>query len=108
MPFKRYRGRTLPEIIFTDPDYFYWALEKLDGKLALEAEEIASLASRIKIPGKSPERFVVEYRSEDDGKQGKSDLRITSTFAAFANSIRICGMTGAKRRPSGECSSCSI
>jgi len=35
MPFGMYEGRTLPEILFADPDYFFWLREEaLKGALA--------------------------------------------------------------------------
>jgi hypothetical protein len=34
MPFGKYEGRTLPEIIIRDADWFFWVLPKLYGKLA--------------------------------------------------------------------------
>jgi len=43
--FGRYKGKTLPEIIVRDLDWFFWALPKLYGKLADEAQELARKAA---------------------------------------------------------------
>jgi hypothetical protein len=37
VPFGRYRGKTLPEIIVRDLDWFFWMLPKLYGRLGTEA-----------------------------------------------------------------------
>jgi len=41
VPFGKYQGKTLPEIIVRDLDWFFWVVPKLYGKLADEAEELA-------------------------------------------------------------------
>ena len=51
--FGKYRGKTLPQIIFTDPDWFFWAVENDTFKsaaLKAEASDIRRKATRIKIP----------------------------------------------------------
>ena len=53
VPFGKYQGKTLPEIIVRDPDWFFWVVPKLYGKLADEAQDLARKARTIKIP-KSP------------------------------------------------------
>ena len=50
VPFGKYKGKTFPEIIVQDPDWFFWVLPKLYGKLAEEAKELARKARAIKIP----------------------------------------------------------
>jgi hypothetical protein len=50
VPFGKYQGKSFPEIIIRDPDWFFWALPKLYGKLAEEAQELARRARSIKIP----------------------------------------------------------
>jgi len=61
----RYRGKTIPQIIFSNPDYFFWAYEKKDffeGKLLEEAREVYRKATSIKIPQpQQGEKLVVEY-----------------------------------------------
>ena len=48
----KYAGRSLPQILFMDPDYFFWAVEKkvFPGSLAAQAAELARKTRHIKIP----------------------------------------------------------
>ena len=68
VPFGRYKGKTLPEIIVLDLDWFFWALPKLYGKLGDEAQELARRARAIKVPksdkGKLRGRISVRDGSE--------------------------------------------
>jgi hypothetical protein len=68
MPFGRYQGLTLPEVLFADPDYFFWLKGNLKGALAAEAEELATKACRVRIPKEPAEAFMVEYIFEPEGK----------------------------------------
>ena len=64
-------GKTLPEIVLSDPDWFFHMYEQdgFMGRLAREAEEVAAKARQIRIPGKSPKDFKIQYRmSHDIGK----------------------------------------
>ena len=69
---KFYRlGKTLPEIVCSDPDWFFHMYEQAGfmGRLAREAEQIAERACQIRIPGKSPNDFKLQYyMSPDTGK----------------------------------------
>ncbi len=64
VPFGRYKGRTLPEILVRDLDWFFWVLPKLYGKLADEAQELARKVRSIKIPKSKKGKLVVEYQFE--------------------------------------------
>ena len=64
VPFGKYAGKTLPEIIVRDLDWFFWVVPKLYGKLAEEAEELVRRARAIKIPNSRRKRLEVEYRYE--------------------------------------------
>ena len=66
VPFGKYVGKTLPEIILTDPDWFFWMAPKLYGKLGAEASDLARKARAIKIPKRHRRKFEVEYRYEFD------------------------------------------
>jgi hypothetical protein len=66
VPFGKYEGKTLPEIIMRDPDWFLWVLPRLNGKLAKEAGEIARKAQAIKIPKGKKKKLLIEYRYELD------------------------------------------
>ena len=63
--FGKHSGRTLPQIIFSDPDWFFWAIEKgvfkNKGSLATEAQEVYEKATKIKIPNNENDELVVEY-----------------------------------------------
>jgi hypothetical protein len=66
MPFGRHKGKTLPEIIVRDLDWFFWMLPKLYGKLGTEARDLARKACAIKIPKGHRRKLEVEYRYEFD------------------------------------------
>jgi len=63
--FGKYRGKgkTLPQIVFEDPDWFFWALEEgaFKGDLATQAQEVGRKAQNIKIPGNEKGELVAEY-----------------------------------------------
>ena len=63
MPFGKYEGRTLPQVLLKDPDYFFWLLREgaLKGALAIQAKRLAKKACRIRIPREPAEAFVVDY-----------------------------------------------
>jgi hypothetical protein len=50
----KYEGKTLPQIIFLDPDHFFWAVEidifKNNKTLASEAKKLNYKARNIRIP----------------------------------------------------------
>jgi hypothetical protein len=53
----------LPQIVFADPDWFFWAVEEdaFKGALRREAEDIARKAKRIRIPDAEPGEKKVRY-----------------------------------------------
>jgi len=63
--FGKHKGKSLPQVIFSDPDWFFWAMEKNifkdKGKILQEANEINLKSKRIRIPQKGPEKLVAEY-----------------------------------------------
>ncbi len=63
--FGKHKGKSLPQVLFTDPDWFFWAIEKgiFDGKgrLEREAEELNVRARAIRIPEGKGERLLAEY-----------------------------------------------
>src|SRR5258707_4694417 len=69
LTFGKHAGKTFPEIILSDADWFFWALNKgvFEGRLANEAEELVQRARAIKIPKRRPKRWQVEYTYEDTG-----------------------------------------
>ena len=66
MPFGKYQGRSLPEIIVLDLDWFFWALPKLYGRLGAEARSLAQKARAIKIPKSNRGQWEVEYQYDCD------------------------------------------
>jgi hypothetical protein len=66
VPFGRYTGKTLPEIVVLDLDWFFWVLPKLYGRLGAEARDLARKARAIKIPKEHRRKCEVEYRYEFD------------------------------------------
>jgi hypothetical protein len=60
VPFGKYQGKTLPEIMVLDLDWSFWVVPKLYGKLADEAEEPARKTWAIKIPKRRRKRLKVE------------------------------------------------
>jgi hypothetical protein len=68
MPFGKYQGLTLPQILFADPDYFFWLKGVLKGALASEINELARKACRVRIPKEPAEAFIVEYIFEPEGQ----------------------------------------
>jgi hypothetical protein len=61
--FGKFAGKkmSLPQIVLTDPDWFWYMADKkaFTGTLAGEAEDIAEKAQKIRIPGKSRKRWKV-------------------------------------------------
>lgn len=41
VPFGKYQGKTLVEIVVQDPDWFFWMVPKLYGKLGRQAQDLA-------------------------------------------------------------------
>ena len=68
VPFGKYKGKSLPEIIIRDPDWFFLVLPNLYGKLAEEAQELARRARAIKIPRRGRRRLEVEYDFDTDSR----------------------------------------
>jgi hypothetical protein len=68
VPFGKYGGRTLPEIIVLDLDWFFWMLPKLYGRLGTEARDLARKARTIKIPNGHRRKLEVEYRYDVDDR----------------------------------------
>jgi len=61
--FGRHRGKTLPQIVFHDPDWFFWAYEQgvFKADLQEQAEELYQKATHIRVPPRGSEKHVAEY-----------------------------------------------
>lgn len=66
LDFGKYAGKTLPQVIFDDPDWFFHAYDngffKDKENLRAEAKAVYERATSIRIPPAETERMVVEYR----------------------------------------------
>ena len=64
------KGMTLPKIVLTDPDWFFFLIEKeaFTDELARQAQDIAAKATKIRIPGKSSKRWKVRYVFTREGR----------------------------------------
>lgn len=62
--FGKHTGKTLPQIVFDDPDWFFWAVEQktcFKGSLKREAQEIDAKARTIRIPNNLAGSLKAEY-----------------------------------------------
>ena len=68
--FGKHAGRSLPQILFSDPDYFFWSIEKkiFKGCLAMEADKLTRMVRHIRIPKPDPENWCVEYLFTPENK----------------------------------------
>ena len=66
LPFGKHKGKTFPQIILQDPDWFFYMLPKFYGNLADEAESLAQKAQAIKIPKSNRGKWEVEYQYDCD------------------------------------------
>jgi hypothetical protein len=66
--FGKHQGKSLPEVILTDPGWFYWAYSNSIFREPLneEAGEIASSASRIKPPKDDWKNWRIHYQISED------------------------------------------
>lgn len=66
LDFGKHKGKTLPQIIFADPDWFFWAIdENIYSKKAVlvnESKELYQKARNIRVPQKDKiEKMLAEY-----------------------------------------------
>jgi hypothetical protein len=61
--FGEYKGKTLPQVMFKDPDWFFWGFEKgaFSGSLKKEAQTIYARATSIRIPDKDGRKMLAHY-----------------------------------------------
>ena len=75
--FGKYKGKTLPQVMFKDPDWFFDGHEKgyFKNTLPLEAIEIYRRARSIRVPQQNGQRMLVEYIiHKPNGKFGTMQL----------------------------------
>lgn len=66
LDFGRHKGKTLPQVMFADPDWFFWAysekvFDKKSSAIKKESEEIYKKSRNIKIPHNSNNDKEIEY-----------------------------------------------
>jgi hypothetical protein len=70
--FGRHEGKSLPQILLSDPDWFFWAMDsgvfENRPNLLPEATRLAVMAKHIKIPRPNPEKWQIRYLISHDGK----------------------------------------
>src|ERR1700692_1372254 len=66
--FGKYAGKTLPQILLLDPDWFFWMAPKLYGRLGEEAKDLDRKARAVKIPGLNQKKLMVEYEYDENGR----------------------------------------
>ena len=73
LAFGKHRGLTLPQVLFIDPDWFFWAIEnkviKSPNALIAEAALLNVMGRNIRIPSRNGQKQVAEYFY--DGTTGK-------------------------------------
>lgn len=71
------KGKTLPQIVLDDPDWFFWACEEelFTGALLQQAEEVRRRATSIRIPDPKGLDLVAEYLVHDP-TQRFGDMRL--------------------------------
>ena len=70
LKFGKHEGKTLPQIMLSDPDWVFWAHDHriFREPQDAEAEEVAYRARNIKIPKIVPENWRIEYEFSLDHK----------------------------------------
>jgi hypothetical protein len=81
VPFGKYKGKTFPEIIVRDPDWFFWVLPNLYGNLADEA----------KVWRRKHEQLKSRNQIDASGRSNINTIAIKG-FAALRSSKRMRGI----------------
>ena len=69
--FGKYKGKSFPQVLLIDPDWFFWAIDKrvfVGSSMESEAQDLLYKACNIKIPKSDPENWGVGYYFGDDGR----------------------------------------
>ena len=67
--FGKYKGKTLPQVLFNDPDWFFWAVEKkvFDNKpyaIKNQAKDILIKSQNIRIQKPNPKQWKTRYYTD--------------------------------------------
>jgi hypothetical protein len=98
LTFGKHKDKTLPQIIWTDPDWFFWFYDqgKSYGSVKKEAEAVYARARNIRIPKKDGKEWVLDYHTDPrSGKFGSmtfinKETIPDSPFSGFADHIDFC------------------
>ena len=68
--FGKHKGKTLPQVVLSDPAWFFWAVGSglFREPLVEEAQDIAYKATHIKIPKPDPDNWRIKYQFTYDHK----------------------------------------
>ncbi|WP_066918720.1 hypothetical protein [Methylobacterium sp. CCH5-D2] len=85
------KGKTLPQIIVSDPDWFFWAVEtnKFLGSLKTEAATLARRAQSIKLPASFGGDHCIQYMLTPDGKFADFNIIPSDQSAHLGSSSEI-------------------
>jgi hypothetical protein len=74
--FGKHKGKSLPQIIFKDADWFFHAYENdyFKGVQAREVNELYRRARSIKVPQRNGQKMLIEYFTHYNGKFGMIQL----------------------------------
>jgi hypothetical protein len=89
LSFSKHQGKTLPEIILDDPEWFFWILPELYGRIKIEADDLAHKACKIKILRKNPRKWCVEFRFEHGDRFRGFDIVRADSFMDPKWSVRL-------------------
>ena len=66
--FGQHIGETLPQVLLSNPDWFFWAMRNIEfyGQLEEETADLDYKARRIKICRRHPQNWQIEYRYENN------------------------------------------
>jgi hypothetical protein len=77
LTFGRHKGKSLPQVILHDPDYFFWAFENGIFDKGMFVEKVCILevrACNIKIPKAKPDEWCVRYYTDPNGRFAGFDI----------------------------------
>lgn len=64
LSFGKHEGKSLPQVLFVDPDYFFWAIEKdalKTSQLKSEATQLFYKATHIRVPQTGHGKMLVDH-----------------------------------------------
>lgn len=91
LTFGKHKGKSLPRILLSDPDWFFWAAEGdvFRGRLAEEASLLEYRGCNIKIPKPNPQDWCVRYYTDRNGRFAGFDLIELATNPLQLDSIEM-------------------